>query len=86
MHQLEQRRRGACCGQAIAHMVFNRFDVMVDALLDLLDRGRSGCARVFSQTGQTLLQRGRQRLSQQLRQLFGQMQQPQGLDADALVD
>ena len=86
MHQLEQRRRGACCGQAIAHMVFNRFDVMVDALLDLLDGHGRLSPGLVNEAGQTGLQRRRQRRRQQTRHLFGQVLQPQGFDPDAFVD
>ena len=86
VHQFEQRRRRASGREGVAHVVFHGFDIVIDAPLDRLDGRRSAAARIGHQTCGAGAHARRQWAAGKLGQGIGQLQQPQGLDADALAD
>ena len=84
MHELEGRIGGAGPGELLAHVVFDRLDVVVDARLDRLDGFRRGWLGRGCELACALAHRGAEVGSRQLRHGRRHVQQPLRLDADAL--
>ena len=86
MHQLEGRAGCAGGPQLIAHEILHRLDVVIDALLDRLDRaGRAG-PRIARQGGAALEHARWQSAGEQSQPRQRELFEPQRFDPDALAD
>ncbi len=86
MHQFQRRRARTRLGQLLAHVVFDRLDVVIDPRLDLLDRGGGLGPGIAGQGVGACPRRCAECGTRQLRLGLDEFQQPQGLDADPFPD
>ena len=86
MHQLEGRGRGARGAQLLAHVVFDRLHVMIDARFDGLDGSGGERIRRARQRQCPLTHGGAELRAGQARRGGRQVQEPLRLDAYALAD
>ena len=86
MHQLQRRAGRAGSGQLVTHEVLHCLDVVIDALIDDLDRFGGVGPRVARQAGIALEHRWRQCAGEQAQPWCRELLEPQRLDTDAFAD